>query len=81
MARKATYAQITKALADAAECYNKAANGVQGELKEHLTNKWALIRQISIIVASRNEGAMNDFLDQAKGWQRDGEACAAERAK
>jgi hypothetical protein len=82
MARKATYAQITRALTDAAECYNKAANGMQTvALRDDMTGKWAMLRAVSIILASRNANALNDLLDTAKGWQKSGEDCLAEVAK
>ena len=82
MARKATYAQITRALTDAAECYNKAANGMQSaSVKQHMTDKWAMLRAVSIILATRNANALNDLLDTAKGWQKSGEDCLAEVAK
>jgi serine protease inhibitor ecotin len=36
-----------------------------------LTNKWALIRQIAQIMASRQESDLKVFIDEAKKWEMD----------
>ena len=72
MARKATNKQIADAFSKMAEDYFKASNAaaISDETRTYLTNKWAMMREIAYVLATKNAEKLDMLAGDARSWAR-----------
>lgn len=79
MARKATNKQIADAFSKMAEDYFTASNAaaLSDDTRKYLTNKWALMREIAYVLATKNAEKLDVLAADARSWAHSAKLASA----
>jgi len=79
MARKASNKLIAETFSKIAADYFAAANakGIGKDTEAHMTNKWAVMREVAYILATKDRKQLDKLAEDAARWKKDCLICGA----
>jgi hypothetical protein len=83
MPRKITNKQIVDGINKVAENYFKASNakGMPEVTKQFLTGKWAMYREMAVLLSQKNPKSLEEIIFTSQSWLVSAEQVAAEASK